>query len=197
MAWEVTFATTMQTWRLRQQRIGGIVVEIPQRETFSVWHNCDWWFQAVPPPRKKYAHGEPPSQKKKKLGRISSFLALGSTKNWASHISASHQDLFPPLSRTKVPSSTHQAAHIHWWHILYLRLKTNLRDLKLKLCAERVRKSSYIAGLCQTHAFQLPGLSCRCFISDWPRPLEIERSNHESAADSLIRDKNELHLKTS
>lgn len=109
-----------------------------------------------PSPAKKYAHGEPPSQKKKKLGRISSFLALGSTKNWASHISASHQDLFPPLSRTKVPSSTHQAAHIHWWHILYLRLKTNLRDLKLKLCAERVRKSSYIDGLCQTHAFQLP-----------------------------------------
>ena len=109
------------------------------------------------PSAKKYAHGEPPSQKKK-IGR--DFQCPSSKKKPELRTSRPHiKDLFPPLSRTKVPSSTHQAAHIHWWHIRHLRLKTNLRDLKLKytkVMCWKGKKSSYIAGLCQTHAFQLP-----------------------------------------
>ena len=93
MAWEVTFATTMQTWRLRQKRIGGNVVEIPRRETFSVWHNCDRWFQAVPP-RKNMPMGNH-HPKKRKLGGISSVLAAKKSLSFA-HLGLTSRTYSPP-----------------------------------------------------------------------------------------------------
>ena len=111
MAWEVMFATTMQTWRLRQQRIGGNVVEIPQRETFSVWHNCDWWFQAVPPPRKNMPMGNHHPKKRKNWDGFPVSLLWAAQKTEL-RTSRPHIKTYSPLepdqgAKLNSPSSTH------------------------------------------------------------------------------------------
>ena len=106
-----------------------------------------------PAPAKKYAHGEPPSQKKK-IGTDFQFPCSKKKLSFA-HLGLTSRPIppFEPDQGAKLnsPSSTHPLMT----HSVSPAQDKSQRPQTRVMCWKG-KKSSYIAGLCQTHAFQLP-----------------------------------------